>query len=433
MKGVFFNNKKYRNNAILCVAGMLFCIVTTSFNISQFGPQSFERQINDAVIQWYNLHLILEQKDLEAYPPVAARRAAQLGIAGILVYKTHAKDIELENPNALLLLHNVYAALLTNFYCSNPAWVAMIENQKRQLSTGIKTPDERQNIAANSLWVLNKLEELSPKWPTKSSDCAGTEAQINRQISVDTNKSILPGWQHQPVFLHENSRLQVRSPFVNDGRDQRRLVEEALTVYYTSQQLSDEKKWIAEFWSDDIRGLTFSPAGRWLSITNQLTAKQPMPISHLFDMYAKVGIGLNDAITLCWKFKYMHAIERPSVKIKTHFEPSWKPLHEDPSFPSYPSGHATIGYAATSILQPYFGENISFSDKSHIGRVEFLGMPRHYTSLSEMAKENAASRIYLGVHYPLDCFEGMKLGQAVGKNIRNTDLSTLIFDTSALN
>jgi hypothetical protein len=34
--------------------------------------------------------------------------------------------------------------------------------------------------------------------------------------------------------------------------------------------MSYEEKWIAEFWSDDIVGLTFSPPLRMLAIFNQI-------------------------------------------------------------------------------------------------------------------------------------------------------------------
>jgi hypothetical protein len=72
---------------------------------------------------------------------------------------------------------------------------------------------------------------------------------------------------------------------------------------------------------------------------------------------------------------------------------------------------------ACTILSTYFGNDISFTDRSHEDRVEFTGRPRNYSSFTEMEYENAVSRIYMGVHYPADCEEGVKLGRQVGLNV----------------
>jgi hypothetical protein len=46
--------------------------------------------------------------------------------------------------------------------------------------------------------------------------------------------------------------------------------QEALEVYTISRPLSKENKWIAEFWSDDHSGITFTPVTRWVSVLNQV-------------------------------------------------------------------------------------------------------------------------------------------------------------------
>jgi hypothetical protein len=86
-----------------------------------------------------------------------------------------------------------------------------------------------------------------------------------------------------------------------------------------------------------------------------------------------------------------------------------------PSFPAYPSGHSVFGATAAVILENYFGSTFNLTDNSHEGRKEFLGKPRTFNSFFEMANENARSRMHLGVHFRMDCEEGMRLGNRIGK------------------
>ena len=53
---------------------------------------------------------------------------------------------------------------------------------------------------------------------------------------------------------------------------------------------------------------------------------------------------------------------------------------------------------------------------------ELASRPRSYKSFAEMAQENAASRVFLGVHYRMDCEEGMRVGKLVGQKIANLQL-----------
>jgi membrane-associated phospholipid phosphatase len=179
---------------------------------------------------------------------------------------------------------------------------------------------------------------------------------------------------------------------------------------------------MADFWSDDVRGLTFSPPDRWISIALQLIDQHQSDFKTAIELLAKLGIGLNDAVTLCWKYKYTYSLERPQTIIRTHMDSLWQPYHENPDFPSYPSGHAVIGSTASAILINYFGDQISFTDRTHESRIEFMGKPRHYLSITSMEKENAWSRIYMGVHYPSDCSEGMRLGREVGRRVNQLNL-----------
>ena len=45
------------------------------------------------------------------------------------------------------------------------------------------------------------------------------------------------------------------------------------------------------------------------------------------------------------------------------------------------------------------------------------GKPRTFSSFTAAGQENADSRVYLGVHYPMDCTEGTRIGKLVAQRV----------------
>ena len=76
---------------------------------------------------------------------------------------------------------------------------------------------------------------------------------------------------------------------------------------------------------------------------------------------------------------------------------------------------AVAAAAAAEVLSQTFGDVFSFTDRTHENREEFAGVPRTYQSFRDMAKEIAASRILLGVHFRMDCEEGLRIGTIIGE------------------
>ncbi len=192
--------------------------------------------------------------------------------------------------------------------------------------------------------------------------------------------------------------------------------------------LSYQTEWVGEFWSDDLLGLTFSPPSRFIAIANQVYENEKANLSEAIVANAKVGIALHDAAIGCWNSKYKYNLERPETYIKRLIDPSWEPNLDNPltgdngispSFPAYPSGHATFGSAASEALASVFGYSYGMTDNCHKNRAEFSGYPRTFSSFFEMALENAWSRVPLGVHYRMDAEEGVRYGTEIGRAVNN--------------
>ena len=193
---------------------------------------------------------------------------------------------------------------------------------------------------------------------------------------------------------------------------------------HNTPTLSYQNEWVGEFWSDDLVGLTFSPPTRFIAIANQAYEKENSRLDLAILCNAKIGMALHDAAIGCWNSKYHYNIERPESYIKRLIDPSWEPNLENPltgdkgispSFPAYPSGHATFSGASCEILGSIFGYSYGMTDNCHRNRSEFTGYPRTFSSFSEMALENAWSRVPLGVHYRMDAEEGVRYGTEIGR------------------
>ncbi len=181
------------------------------------------------------------------------------------------------------------------------------------------------------------------------------------------------------------------------------------------------------FWSDDLMNLTFSPPMRFFAIADQITsetANDRLDLALLIN--AKLGIGGADAAVACWTSKYIYNVERPVTYIREHIDPNWKTrLHYPstpnnditPSFPGYPSGHSTFGGVGAAVLSDIFGNDYNVTDRCHEARQDFDGRPRSYTAFDQMAREDAESRIWLGVHFRMDCEEGLSLGYSVARRV----------------
>ncbi len=80
--------------------------------------------------------------------------------------------------------------------------------------------------------------------------------------------------------------------------------------------------------------------------------------------------------------------------------------------PDHPSAHAVAGAAAAAVLARCFeGDFISFTATSGD---PYPGLVRRFWSFSEAARENGASRVLAGIHFPTAVRAGLEQGDEVG-------------------
>ena len=196
----------------------------------------------------------------------------------------------------------------------------------------------------------------------------------------------------------KQSDLRAKAPIAYSETPGSKFYQQALETKTAVDNLNFEDKWIAEFWSDDFFEVTFEPAARQIAIANQLVISEKLPLDQSLELYAKLGMAMCDAAIAIWNSKYIYNVRRPVEYIRELIDPNWQTALNHPytnvkgltpEFPAYPSGHSGFGASAATILTDIFGNNYEFTDNCHRGRLEFVSIPRTFSSFTEAGLENA--------------------------------------------
>lgn len=448
MTHVFYIKKHFLLRPILVFVVMMLLCGVFQCREAGAGESEEKRMAREIIQEWNRMALELERFTPGYRPPITSRMFAYLGMVAYEAslpelpeyvslewYCNGYKAQELPAGNYWLPagLNAAYAESLRFFFPEAPmalrAGIDLLEEKWSQ--QGKTTP----GVLEASAMFGKETARIVWKW--SATDSSGHEGYLynydrNYHPPVGAGKwkpggvhpmpALLPYWGKARRFATWADSISLTPPIAFDTLPGSPYHTEALEVFTISQNLSKEYQWIAEFWSDDLQGLTLTPAGRWIMIANQAMEKSDVPFDVVLETYLLAGWALNDAAVVCWTGKYHYNVERPEAYINTNIYPGWQPLHDSPSFPSYPSGHSAFGAAVAEILTSQLGDNFKLTDRTHDNRKEFAGKPRAYRNFREMALENAASRIYLGVHFRMDCAEGLRIGKKVGENMLSVRL-----------
>ena len=135
---------------------------------------------------------------------------------------------------------------------------------------------------------------------------------------------------------------------------------------------------------------TVTPAGLWIEIARDLIVRGALDAPHAARVLALVSVAMADSFICCWDAKYTYWTERPITA-----DASLDVLIPTPPFPSYTSGHATASAAAAAVLGHLF--------------------PGDAAILLDQAEEAKQSRLWAGIHFPIDTEMGALGGGMIGR------------------
>ncbi len=439
------------------VAVICFCMIALVSCKDDDGAQTepvdlVMNEEAEVALQWMKLFINIDRYVEDFRPGPAARSLAYINLAayeasmkGMPNYKSLQPLFPgLNIPTSLdkdyhfpTVVNAVYADLFKRFI---PASYIVPERQS-ELQFEILALEESFNNLFKSMTgadMFNRSQDYGEEvatavWQWSITDPFGHNAYENawpggytpptgpgiwQPTAPEFLPAYFPYWGKARTFSINQTEKLAAAPLPFSEANTSQFYVQALEVRNTVSTIEFDDQWKVEYWNDENVGVTFSPISRWISITNQILENDDCHLETALYAYAKISVALNDASIAVWHSKYNYNVERPITYINRVLENSWTTyLPNTPSSPSYPSGHAAYGAAASEILSHIFGYSYPMSDKSHDLRSDFLGMPRSFDTFYQMAEENAYSRIAAGVNFRMDSEEGLNLGFKIGRKV----------------
>jgi membrane-associated phospholipid phosphatase len=141
---------------------------------------------------------------------------------------------------------------------------------------------------------------------------------------------------------------------------------------------------LARYWA------TGPPPLRWTLLLEDELERRGVSAVRSARAHAILSTTMHDAMLACWDSKYFYWYLRPITA-----DPTLNLVVSTPPFPSYPSGHSTMSFAA------YLAMAELFPDKAE--------------AFHKYALDASMSRVYGGIHYRFDIVFGDSLGAKVGR------------------
>jgi len=442
----------------LGLAALAACSNSNSSNSNPPPTSAATGTYDSAVaIQW-NETLYRAVRDTSTNPPRAARVYAYTGVTlyeavvhGMPGYQSLEGQLNgltaatLPDPDAGVVydwaiagnraLSLVSAGLITG---GAAAFTAQEDSLLATLSTGVDDA-----VVARSITYGDELAAAILVWAAADGTADQALCQTNWTAPVlpqdggwtqvsGMAQPLLPCWGAMRTFVVTDSQeCEAVGPPMFSTATTSAWHAQALVVYSTTgdlgANLSADQQDIGLYWSDGLAAptATGTPPGHWIAITCQLADAEDLPLDVSAEAFARVGLAVADAFITCWEEKYTTYLQRPETYIQTNIDANWTPLIGTPNFPTYTSGHSTQSAAAATVLTQMFG-TYSFTDTCHsrLNPGSTLPADRTYTSFAAAASEAAVSRLYGGIHYGFDNYDGSDSGICVG-SVHNAALQFL--------
>lgn len=239
------------------------------------------------------------------------------------------------------------------------------------------------------------------------------------QVTPPTNIVSAAGWSQLRTFGVKNSaQFRAPKPYASlQSLEYSMDVNEikVLGVLGSATRTSDQTG-IAYYWYENS---SFA----WNRITNQLSGGMSL-LQHA-RLYAVLNAALSDAYSTSLESKFYYNFWRPLTAIRvadtdgnvlTVKDANWLPALVTPPVPDYPSAHAAAGGAASAVLDEMIGPNRPFQHTSTTAPIAGPDATptRSFNSAFEAARENAYSRMLVGIHFRRACVVGLQQGREVG-------------------
>jgi hypothetical protein len=241
------------------------------------------------------------------------------------------------------------------------------------------------------------------------------------------------GWQHvTPFALTSASQFRPGPPYGRSDPQESIRTPQYIADYNEIKRLgcdtcgarTPDQTQFAQFWVE-------SPNYGWNKIARAIIAQKNMDAWQVARLFALLQTAENDSYISSADAKFYYWFWRPITAINTNNmgttpgttgDPNWNVLvFPTPPAADYPSAHANAGGAGAEVIKEFFNQDeFSFSFAST--SADPLHPIRSFTSLSQAARENSMSRLYVGYHFRESCLVGEQVGKNIGAYIATHSL-----------
>lgn len=306
-------------------------------------------------------------------------------------------------------------------------------------------PAQAATLDARLSQSLASIPEGPSKWDGVAVGEAAATAMIDLRAAdgAAPPETFLPGstdpgvWQTTPPAFGPGILLHWRDlmPFGIKSSDQFRSVPppDLTSAVYTrsfqevkavggvdSTARPQDRSDVARFFA------AASAAYAWNVALQQVATAQGRSSTFHARVFALLNMAISDGLVSSMETKYHYLLWRPVTAIRaadidgnsaTDVDAGWTPFIATPSFPSYPSAHASASYAALAVAERFF--SAGRHHKFLLTHPAVPGITLTYRSFRDLADDIDDARVYGGIHFRFDQVAGAKQGLAVGRYIHS--------------
>ena len=372
----------------------------------------------DAVTDW---NVVMVDTALAASPQDPALRARTAAVTHVAVFEAvnsivgdyEPYDEKIKAPQDASADAAAIAAAHRALSKLHPEAAAKLDAEREKSLAAIADgPGKTDGIAvgvaaADAILALRASDGFDTAVPYTP----GTRPGEYRPTPPDHSPAFRPGLGEVATFVIRNGR-QFRSippPALHLRRYVRDFDEVRRVGGTDSKERPADRTQVARFYEAADADMIYHPAAR------QVIATRSRTLSENAQLFALLSMAIWDGAVACFETKYRFNLWRPVTAIREgHKEPDWLPLVFTPPFPSYPSGHATIGGAARAVLEEEFGRD------GHVITLTHPAVPDialHYSTFKQITDDIDDARVHGGVHFRFDQEAGALQGKRVGKYV----------------
>jgi hypothetical protein len=410
----------YRNHDRWPLTGALF--VGVMLSVTGLAARG------DVVTDWNQT--ALRATEIAAMPPPVQARA--MAIVHAAVY---------DSVNAIDRRHAVYAVNVTApteasmesaaATAAHGALTGLLPLQQATLDAALKTslaqvPDGQAKSdgmrigseAAEKILALRKTDGAAGKAEYSFNSGAGAY-----QATPPMNASpVLPHWRRVKPFMMQSAvqfpfagpTAPASAAFAKDFNEIKALGSK------TSTGRTSEQTAIAIHWS----GSEIPPLN---AVARAVSSEHKLSVADNARLFAYLNMAMADALIAVFESKYVFNAWRPVTAIRgadqahnkgIQTDAAWEPLIVTPPHPEYGCAHCIAVSAGTTVIRKFSGGDMITASYVY----PTLGVPRKWTSLTQIEKEVGDSRVWGGVHFRTAVEHGTQVGRQIGEYGLNTSL-----------